>query len=111
MPAPSVCTVSGTVYGPNGVALSGVGVEAYVTSSFTDVSGNYIAQGLAAYTTTDANGAWSLSVVRTSTLNRSITFQFSYPLSTGQAQILYYPASIPNTSTANFSDLVSLTNP
>lgn len=110
MPAPSTCTVSGNIYGPNGSAVEGAKVKVYITTSFYDSNGNYIPEGLYASTATDSNGAWSLAVIRTATLNTSVTFQFEYPLGNNQSVSLKYPAVIPNSSTANFSALVDLSN-
>lgn len=108
MPAPSTCTVSGTLYGPGAVALSAVKIKCYVTSPFTDASGNYIPEGVLASTTSDDNGAWSLAVVQTEALGRSVTFQFEYPLGNNQTSSVKYAAVIPDDATADFSDLVNL---
>jgi hypothetical protein len=108
MPAPSTCTVSGTVYGPGGTAASGVVIKVYVTAAFADASGNYIPAGLYASTTSAADGTWSLAVVRTATLNKTVTFRFEYPLNNTQSYHVEYPATIPNQSTANFTDIVDV---
>lgn len=109
MPAPSTCTISGTLYGPDATAVSGAVVKVYVTTGFTDGSGNYIPAGLYASTTTDASGAWSIAVIRTQALSRSVTFQFEYPLGNNQSQVVRYAAVIPTSgATANFSDLVNI---
>lgn len=108
MSAPLTCTVSGTVYGPGGSALEGVKVKIYVTSAFTDTYGNYIPAGVIASTTTDSNGAWSLSTLQTEGLGRSVTFRFEYPLGNNQSHVVDYAAVVPDQSTANFSDLVDL---
>lgn len=108
MPAPNLCTVSGTIYGPGGTALQGVIVKATVETAFVDAYGNYIASGVYASTTTDSNGDWSLAVVRTQSLNESLTFQFIYPTNNNQSNIISYPAVIPEQSTADFSDLVDI---
>jgi hypothetical protein len=71
MPLPSLCTVSGSVFAPDGTAQSGVAVRVYNLSAFTDASGNFFPPGLLASTSTDLSGAWSLSVVQTQILARS----------------------------------------
>ena len=108
MPAPSVCTVSGVVYGPSASPLENVVVKVYVTSAFTDASGNYIPEGVLASTTTDSDGAWSLDVIQTADIGRSVTFQFEYPLGNQQSRSIKYAAVVPNDSTSDFSDLVDL---
>ena len=70
MPAPSTCTVSGVLYGPTAQPVADCKVKVYVTTAFTDGSGNYIPAGLLASTTSDENGEWSLSVIRTEGLGR-----------------------------------------
>lgn len=106
MPAPSTCTVSGTVYRADGSPLEGAKVRAYVTSSFVDINGNVLPEGLNASTSTDANGAWSLAIVRTESLNQSITISFIYKYGvSNEEQRLDCPVVIPDQSTANFSDL------
>lgn len=108
MPAPSTCTVSGTIYGPGGSAIEGAKIKVYVTTGFTDGSGNYIPAGLLAETESDANGAWSLAVIRTQSLAHSVTFQFEYPLGNNQSKSVKYAAVIPDEATADFADLVDL---
>jgi hypothetical protein len=108
MPAPSICTVSGTLYGPGAAPLEGVKIKVYVSSAFTDASGNYIPGGVLASATSDENGAWELDVIQTEALGRSVTFQFEYPLGNNQSQSVKYAAVIPDEATADFADLVNL---
>lgn len=108
MPAPSTCTVSGTLYGPGGSAVSGVKIKVYITTAFVDASNNYIPAGIYASTTSDSDGAWSLAVVRTASLNKTVTFRFEYPLNNTQSYHVEYPATIPDQSTANFTDIVDV---
>lgn len=108
MPAPSTCTVSGVLYGPDAVAVSGATVKVYVTTGFTDGSGNYIPSGILAQTETAADGTWSLDVIRTEGIARSVTFQFEYPLGNNQSRSVKYAAVVPDQSSANFSDLVNM---
>lgn len=108
MSAPLLCSVSGSVFAPGGAPLEGVKIKVNVTTAFTDASGNYIPSGVIASTTSDAAGAWTLPVVQTASLGRSVTFEFVYPLSNNQSQSVKYAAVIPNTPTALFSDLVDL---
>lgn len=110
MPAPSTCIVSGTIYGPGGAALSGVVIKASITNAFVDANGNYLPAGVIASTTSASDGTWSLAVVQTQALGASVTFTFSYPYGNNQSYTISYAAVIPNTSTANFSDLVDLTD-
>ena len=108
MPAPAICAVSGVVYGPSALPLEGVNVKVYVTSAFTDNSGNYIPEGVLASTQTDENGEWTLDVIRTANLGRSVTFQFEYPLGNQQSRSVKYAAIIPEQASADFADLVDL---
>lgn len=110
MTAPATCTISGALFNSIGAAIVGAKVRASITSSFIDAYGNYIASGIQSSTTTDSNGAWSLAVIQTQNLNQSVTISFIYPLNNNQSQILDYPVVVPNQSTANFSDLVDLSN-
>lgn len=110
MTTPATCTISGALFNSIGAAIVGAKVRASITSSFIDAYGNYIASGIQSSTTTDSNGAWSLAVIQTQNLNQSVTISFIYPLNNNQSQILDYPVVVPNQSTANFSDLVDLSN-
>jgi hypothetical protein len=110
MPAPSTCTVSGTLYGPTAQPVADAVIKVFVTSSFTDANGNFIPAGLYAQTTSDDNGAWSLAVIRTQGIARSVTFQFEYPLGNNQSANVKYPAVIPDQSSADFADLVNLSS-
>lgn len=108
MPAPSTCTVSGVLYGPTAQPVENAKIKVFVTSAFTDASGNYIPAGLMASTSSDADGLWSLDVIRTEGLAHSVTFQFEYPLGNNQSANVKYPAVIPDAATADFADLVDL---
>jgi hypothetical protein len=108
MPAPSICTVSGVIYGPGAAPLEAIVIKAYVTTGFTDLDGNYIPSGVLAETTSDINGEWSLDVIQTETLARSVTFQFEYPLGNNQSKSVKYACVIPDTATADFADLVDI---
>lgn len=110
MPAPSLCTVSGTIYTAGGATLGSVVIKAYVTTGFTDMNGNYIPAGVFSETVSASDGTWSLAVIQTQMLMHSVTFQFEYPLGDNQSQSAKYAAVIPDTSTSNFSDLVNLGN-
>lgn len=108
MPAPSTCLVNGVIYGPSGTAIQGAKIKLYNTQAFNDANGNYIAEGILASTTTDVDGEWELAAVQTVSYNRSLTFQFEYPLGNNQSVSIKYAAVIPNQSTAAFTDLVDL---
>jgi len=57
MPAPSLCTVSGVIYGPGASPQENVIIKAYVTTGFTDQGGNYIPSGVLAQT----SSAWDVT--------------------------------------------------
>jgi len=110
MPAPAVCTVTGNLYNVNGTASVGAVVKAYVTQPFF-LADNYIPAGLYAETVTDANGAWTLSLVRTAAAGRQLTVRFEYPNGDFQKQNAAYSIIVPEASSATFSSLVTSLTP
>lgn len=101
----TTCTVSGTVKDPSNTAISGTVVRAYITTPFLHGDGTYIAD-YDLSTTVDANGAWSLTLIETTSVSKKIEIDIEYPTGNG-TRIRSYSVTIPATATANFSDLVS----
>ncbi len=104
----TTCTVSGTIKDPSATAIPSVIVRAYIPSPFFHADGTWIA----AYelsTTTDSNGAWSLTLMETTTITKTITITFDYSSSSVSAshKRKEYTVIVPATATANFSAIAT----
>lgn len=96
---PSTCVVSGTLYDLNGDAIEGAIIEAYMLDP-TFISTDQIATGKVT-TTTDSNGAWSLTLVRTTVVKISIRYSDG-----GVGEIRKeFSITVPNSATGTFSTL------
>lgn len=105
---PTICVVSGTVLQTNGTPLAGVVVSVTLDRPFIYPTTGEVVPNSVQNTTTAADGTWSLSVIETTTSGVSVTFAFIYLQSAGASNQRYeYTATIPNTTSANFSDIIN----
>lgn len=102
----STCVVSGTLKDLTGTALSGYNVYAYLTTPFFHTDGTLI-PAFKVSTTTDASGNWSLTLIETTSISKTITIVFDLPTGTVERLRREYTVTIPNTGTANFSTLAA----
>jgi hypothetical protein len=102
----TTCTVSGTIYGPNGSALSGVEVEAYIDQPFFHGDGTLIADYKLS-TTTDSTGAWSLTLIETTSVTKTMNVAIKFPLGSGELHRKQYQITVPASGTANFHTLAA----
>lgn len=104
----ATCVVSGTLVDITETALSGATVRAYAVSPF--VSGtNFVTNGVVS-TTTASDGTWSLTLTRTASITpaRTITIEFEYTNGTLGLVKEQYSVTVPNTTTAAFTSLITL---
>lgn len=102
----STCVVSGTIKDLENNAVSGATVKAKITSPFFHSDGTYIADYQVS-TTVDGTGAWSLTLIETASISRTILVEIAYQIGSESMQKKVYAITVPNTSTANLSDLVT----
>ena len=102
----TTCTVSGTLKTVLNAALSGVTVEAYCTQPFFHSDGTQIVD-YGVSTTTDATGAWSLTLIETTSITKSLSVAFEFPTGSVERKRREYTIVVPATATANFSDLAA----
>ncbi len=100
------CTVSGTVKTPDNTGLQNVTIKASITQPFAHADGTLIA-AYQVSTTTDANGAWSLTLIETATVTKTMTIVIEYPTGGTEYRRQSYTVTIPNAASANFSDLIT----
>lgn len=103
--AVSTCVVSGTVTTVEGVGLSNVTIKAYQVAPTLYTDGTLILNSETT-TTTDSSGNWSLTLVETETTQTNVTIAFYYQSGGASYDRTEYNVIIPNTPTANFSDLI-----
>lgn len=106
----ATCVVSGTLVNVSEVAISGATVRAYAVSPF--ISGtNFVTNGVVG-TTTASDGTWSLTLTRTAaaaiTPARTVTIEFEYTDGTLGLVKEQYAITVPNSSTAAFTSLITL---
>ncbi len=97
----TTCTVSGTILTTSGSGFAGVTIRAYMTQPSLYSDGSLV-PSYSVSTTTDANGAWSLTVVETTTTSQYMTFAFEYPDGGINLKRKEYTAVIPATATSTF---------
>lgn len=102
----NTCVVSGTVYTLSGAGLSDVNVKAYITQPIIHTDGTLI-PNYEVSTTTAANGTWSLTLIETTTISKTLTIAFDYPDGSAQRARREYTVTIPNSGTANFGTLAA----
>ena len=104
--AVSTCVVSGTVYTTAGAAFSGVNVLAYMNQPMIYTDGTLIPSYVQS-TTTASDGTWSLTLVETTSNERTMTIAFEYPDGGSARKRKEYTVIIPNSASANFATLAS----
>jgi hypothetical protein len=101
----TTCTVSGTIKDPSNTVISGTVVKASITTPFLHGDGTYIAD-YELSTEVDANGAWSLTLIETTSISKKITIEIVYPTGNG-TRSRTYSITVPATASANFHSLIS----
>jgi hypothetical protein len=96
----ALCTVSGTVKDVSETAISGAIITAKLVTPIFSSTTQILPTEVS--TTSASDGTWSLSLLRTASVN--ITIQYP-PNSTNSKVILGFSAIIPNASTAEFSTI------
>lgn len=102
----ALCTVSGTFTNVASDPIEFIKVKASIVTPFFDDDGNFISP-TEKETVSDEDGEWSLDLLQGS----SVVLTFEYPpnnidLYTDSYRRLTYSIEIPETSTANISDLI-----
>jgi hypothetical protein len=102
----STCVVSGTLKDLTGAALVGYSVYAYLTTPFFHSDGTLIPPYKVS-TTTDSSGNWSLTLIETTSISKTITIAFDLPTGTAERMRREYTVTIPNQASVNFDTLVT----
>jgi len=104
----TTCTVSGTIKDPSATAIVGATVRAYIPQGFFHADGTYIA-AYEVTTTTDANGAWSLVLMETTSITKTITITFDYAgnSTSNIHKRKDFTIVVPATTTATFSSIAT----
>lgn len=108
MPAPTVCSVTGTCRDSSGSALQGVIIRASAIRPFIHSTDSSLITNYEVSTTSASNGTWSLSLVETATDSVTMTITFIYPASSSASSARKeYTITVPNSASATFASLVS----
>jgi hypothetical protein len=107
MPAPTVCTVTGTLRDSAGSALSGATIQASCLRPYVHPTDSSLIVDYVVTTTTASDGTWSLNLVETTTPAVTVTIEFIYSQGATNGQVRkVYTVTIPNSSSATFASLV-----
>lgn len=102
----STCTVSGTIKSVANMGLPNCTVRAYISSPFFHTDGTYIANYQVS-TTTDNTGAFSLALIETATISKTMVLEVEYPGGATDRLKNVYTVTIPNTGTATLASIVT----
>ena len=107
MPAPTICTVSGTCRQVSGAVLGGVVVTAYTTRPFVHPTDSSLVCDYLVSTTSASDGTWSLALIETATPAVTLSISFTFSLgSTAPNDYKVYAITVPNQASATFSSLI-----
>lgn len=101
----STCTVSGNVKNLLGQNVSDCTVKVSIITPFFH-SGSFISGELESVITNDS-GDFSITLVETETLGKKVTFALEYYDGVSARRQKKYTVIVPNTPTADFSDMVT----
>lgn len=108
MPAPTQCTISGTINNLGGDPVSGATISVSSIKPFIHTADNSLIANYSVSATTNGSGAFSLDVVETTTVSVSLLLTIAYPLSSaGNKVISAYYVTIPNSASATLASLIS----
>ena len=108
MPAPTTCTVSGTIRDAGGNAVVGATVAVNALKPFIHTTDSSLVANYSVSTTTASDGTFSLVVVETTTVSVSLILTIKSPLGTGANSVIAsYSVTIPNAATATLASLIS----
>lgn len=101
----TICTITGTVKGPDESILSSVVVRAtqpapYITSGGIFVADYFVESAV------NGSGVWTMDLAETATDSKKILFTIVYPTN-GSSREKSYVATIPNAASANFADIAT----
>jgi hypothetical protein len=108
MPAPTICTVSGTLVELDGSAMVGAVISVKNIKPFIHPSDNSLVVSYQASATTNSSGVFSLDVIETTTpaVSLQLTVQYSSGLQLPVVNTYYY-VTIPNAASATLASLIS----
>lgn len=102
----STCVVSGTLKDVSGTAIANVTVEAYLTTPLFHTDGTMI-PAYKVSTATAADGTWSLTLIETATITRTLVIAFELPTGSVERLRREYTVTVPNTASVAFNTLVT----
>lgn len=105
----TTCTVSGTIKNISNAAITNATIRAYITTPFFHTDGTWIG-AYEVTATPDGTGAWTLTLIETTSVSKTITVVFDYQGGTADRKRREYVITVPVTATANFSDLANDAN-
>lgn len=98
----ATCVVSGIIKDVSETAINGATIRARVVTPYFSTTVQILPTEV--YTTSNSSGAWSLTLNRTA----ECIVQIEYPPNGMDSNRRYsYTITVPNTATADFSDLVT----
>lgn len=101
----STCAISGTITDVGGNGVENATVVAYVTNPF--IAGTDWVPASQVEATTDSSGDFTITVIQTTSISRTITIAILFPDGATSEKRVEYTVTVPDSSTANFEDLIT----
>lgn len=108
MPAPTVCTISGTIRDTSGTVLSGATISVQALKPFIHTTDNSLIVNYQVSTTSASDGTFSLAVVETTTpsVSLALTIENTVGTTLPKTRTTYY-ITVPNSASATLASLIS----
>jgi hypothetical protein len=101
----STCVVSGALKSVDNQALVNSFVRAYLTTPFFHADGTFIGNYQVS-TEVASDGTWSLTLIETTTVSKTLTIRIEYPGGTHDRLVKEYTIVVPNTASATLASLI-----
>lgn len=101
----STCTVTGYEKDVQGNAVEGAEIIAYIPAPF--FHGNNRIESFKATTTTNSDGEWTLDLIETETIEKSMIISIKSGNGDGGMTLNEYSVVVPNIAATDFSDIIN----
>jgi hypothetical protein len=101
----ATCDVSGSLYNVGNAAVVNSFVYAYITTPFFHTDGSLIVDYKVS-TEVANDGTWTLTLIETETVSRSVVIRIEYPGGTQDRIVKEYTIVVPNVASATLASLI-----
>lgn len=108
MPAPTICTITGTIRDTGGTAISGAVISVQALKPFIHSADNSLVFNYEVSTTSGDDGTFSLGVIETTTDSVSLALTIKNAAGSASNLVLStYSITVPNSASATLASLIS----